>query len=523
VAFAESMVPKMMDYLRGNADLDPDVVKFASPTEIAAAFEKVSSVSLNFDEQAQPVDHVSLTKAADVVCDYSVRTTSPGFHNQLYGGIDASGMVGDWLATMLNTNVFTYEVAPVFTLMEHSVINKFARVLGGGFTDGECDGMMLPGGSMANMYSMHLARYKVCPETKTGGNAAAPAPLVAFTSDESHYSYLKSANLMGLGTEQMVKVPCDEETGAMNAIALDEMLTAEKARGQRLPFFVGATAGTTVLGAFDPFRELAAVCAKHNVWLHVDGAWGGAALLSSRHNHLTDGINLADSFSCNPHKSLGAPLQTTIFMTASRHRDRLRAANSANAAYLFQPDKNYGDLDIGDKTLQCGRKCDALKMWMMWKRLGDDGLEKRVNWNSKLIEYMTELICTTRDSQGRRCFMLTSKQQYCNLLFYLIPPSMRDDVSPSNEPNNGHADDTSKLSDEQAQKLGRVSAIVKDRMQRRGLGLIGFQPIKKPLQNRTLSNCWRMVIAGAREETMDEEHIDKLVSDMLRVAEDVTL
>merc|ERR1712060_746113 len=101
----------------------------------------------------------------------------------------------------------------------------------------------------------------------------------------------------------------------MNARVLDDLLSAEAAAGRRLPFFVGTTAGSTVLGAFDPFKDIADVCAKHKAWMHVDGAWGGAVLFSQSQRHLASGAERGDSFCWNPHKTLGAPMQTTVFLT----------------------------------------------------------------------------------------------------------------------------------------------------------------------------------------------------------------
>eukprot|EP00404_Azadinium_spinosum_P001450 CAMPEP_0180426970 /NCGR_PEP_ID=MMETSP1036_2-20121128/6073_1 /TAXON_ID=632150 /ORGANISM="Azadinium spinosum, Strain 3D9" /LENGTH=519 /DNA_ID=CAMNT_0022432547 /DNA_START=1 /DNA_END=1557 /DNA_ORIENTATION=+ len=519
------MMPKIMDYMRGSADDTEPVVKLADPVEIAAAFDSVAGVSLAIDDQQAVVDSEALLKAVEVVSSFSVRTSSPGFNNQLYGAVDFVGVAGDWLATALNANVHTYEAGPVFTLLERAVVAKVAGVVGGGFVEvlgGEektAEGLLLAGGSMANLYGMQLARHWKAPETKAGGNAAAPLPLLAFCSAEAHYSYVKAANLMGLGTDNLVKVPCDPLTGAMDVQALDELLTTEMAVGKRLPFFVGATAGSTVLGAFDPFKDIADLCAKHRVWMHVDGAWGGAVLFSRNQRHLADGVERADSFCWNPHKTLGAPLQNTVFVTQIKHCGLLRSANSANAAYLFQPDKNFGEFDLGDLTLQCGRRADALKLWMMWKALGDKGVERRVDWNTHLTKYMAKQLKARKDAKGRRCFMVTCKPQFANLCFYTIPPSLREAVAPGLEssPDPAEADDHALLKDEQVLALGKVSTIVKDRMQRQGKALVGFQPVRT--SGRVLSNCWRMVVAGNREETFSEAYIDQILQDMLDLSE----
>lgn len=124
--------------------------------------------------------------------------------------------------------------------------------------------------------------------------------------------------------------------------------------------------GTTVLGAFDPLVELAEICEKFNMWLHVDAAWGGGLIFSKKYSGLLRGIERADSITFNPHKLLAVPQQCSLLLT--KHSEILNAAHSKEASYLFQKDKFYPkDLDPGDKYLQCGRKPDVLKFWFMWQ------------------------------------------------------------------------------------------------------------------------------------------------------------
>ncbi len=167
----------------------------------------------------------------------------------------------------------------MFIVVERAVLayvrSKFGFLVG--------DGIMAPGGSISNMYGMMLARHKMFPGAKTGGVASVGRPLVAFTSKESHYSIAKGANWLGLGLDNVVCVETDDR-GRMVPAELERAMTECKAAGQ-IPFFVNATAGSTVMGAFDPIDELAAVCARHGVWLHVDACWGGSFIMSEKHKH----------------------------------------------------------------------------------------------------------------------------------------------------------------------------------------------------------------------------------------------
>merc|ERR1712224_96283 len=176
-------------------------------------------------------------------------------------------------------------------------------------------------------------------------------------------------------------------SGQMCPEALEKAVQEALAAGKR-PFFVGATEGSTVLGAFDDLKALRPVCDRHGMWLHADCAWGGPALLSEdpEVRALMDGIGGTDSYAFNPHKLMGVPLQCSVFQT--RHHGILMNANKAGAAYLFQPDKENTQYDIGDKTIQCGRLPDSFKLWLTWKSIGDRGWAERVDKAMALAKFM---------------------------------------------------------------------------------------------------------------------------------------
>lgn len=188
----------------------------------------------------------------------------PHFFNQLSCGLDIVSMAGEWLTATANTNMFTYEIAPVFILMETVVLTKMREIIG--YQGG--DSILAPGGSISNLYAFLAARHKMFPGYKEHGPRGLPGDLAMFTSDQCHYSIKSCASVCGLGTENCVMVPSDEH-GKMIPSELERLILERKARGQ-IPFFVNATAGTTVLGAFDPLDEIADICQKYNCWFHID-------------------------------------------------------------------------------------------------------------------------------------------------------------------------------------------------------------------------------------------------------------
>jgi len=300
---------------------------------------------------------------------YSVCTDHPYFYNQLFGALDPIGTAAELVALSVHTSAYTYETAPVFTLMERHVLEKLAELV---YDTKAHDGLFLPGGSLSNLTGMHVARH-VCkargtfdkhqdandgyfsnePEEEKKesmndlSNALAPRNTqltqVAFVSSEAHYSFKKAAGVLGIDAKDIVTVPT-LSNGQMDAEELDLLMTDLVETGTKVPFFVGLTAGSTVRGSFDDIGAVVRVCRKHEahlnnsmplttrtaqkdstesghkIWVHVDGAWGGCAVFSPRKDlcKVMEGVRKADSFTFNPHKVMGAPQQTTCFVT--RHK-----------------------------------------------------------------------------------------------------------------------------------------------------------------------------------------------------------
>ncbi|PSN32645.1 Cysteine sulfinic acid decarboxylase [Blattella germanica] len=253
------------------------VVEWKAPEELLKL--------LDLDLSNEPVSHDRLLQLMEDVTKYSVKTGHPFFINQLFSSVDPYGLVGQWLGDALNPSVYTYEVSPVFTLMEETVLSEMRHIVG--FPNGQGDGIFCPGGSIANGYAISCARYKSFPEVKTKGLHSLPR-LVVFTSEDAHYSIKKLASFLGLGSDNVYLIRTDAR-GKMDIHHLEQEIERSLQEGAA-PFMVSATAGTTVLGAFDPLPQIADLCSKYNLWMHVDAAWGGGALVSKKHRYLLDGI-----------------------------------------------------------------------------------------------------------------------------------------------------------------------------------------------------------------------------------------
>lgn len=248
------------------------------------------------------------------------------------------------------------------------------------------EGLFTPGGSLSNLMAMLLARQHRFPDSKRRGTAGRRP--VVFASAESHYSVERAAVILGLGREAVVGVPTDG-FGRMRMDALEHAVARSEADGDE-PFLVVATAGTTVLGGYDPIDQAADIAERHGLWLHVDGAYGASALLSERRRGLMAGIERADSLTWCAHKMLNVPLSASVILV--KKPGLLHRCNAVHAEYLYHADNDEPDLDTGEMSIQCGRRVDALKVWLAWKARGDAGMADIVDRKFELAAAMRRLV-----------------------------------------------------------------------------------------------------------------------------------
>lgn len=450
----DELAAPLLELLRRADARDERVADLQGPADHAAAFAALG-VPLSLEPGAPACEPAALTRVVEATIARSVRTLHPRFFNQNFAGADPIAVVGDWLGAALNTTMATYEAAPVFTLMERAVLARLAALAG---WDAH-EGLFVPGGSFSNLYALHLARLRVDPDCRERGHSG--ERLVAFTSTHAHYSLEKAVMLLGLGRRSLVEVACDEG-GRMRPEALAAEIDAARRRGER-PFFINATSGTTVLGAFDPLPRLAELAARHDLWLHVDGSFGASALLSPAQAWRMDGVARADSLAWNLHKMLGVTQQCAAFLV--RRTGSLRAAFATGASYLFQPDKPHAELDSGDLTFQCARRVDALKAWLTWKARGEAGLAARIDHAVALAER-----AATRIAADPR-FCLAAPPSWVNVCFWWIPPELRPLAR----------------SPEVDAALHALAPAIKAEMLRRGQAMLGFQPVGGG------PNCFRLL------------------------------
>ncbi|XP_004448832.2 glutamate decarboxylase 1-like [Dasypus novemcinctus] len=468
--FLLHVVDILLHYIKKSFDVKSKILDFHHPHQL---LEGLDGFNLELSDHPESLEQL-LVDCTDTL-KYGVKTGHPRFFNQLSSGLDVIGLAGEWLTATANANMFTYEIAPVFTIMETILLKKMHEIIGWGET--EADGIFSPGGSISNLYGILVARYKQYPEIKTKGMTALPC-IVLFVSEQGHYSVKKAAAILGIGTGNVIEVKCDER-GKMIPAELEKNILQAKRKGQT-PFCVSATAGTTVYGAFDPLLDIADICEKYKLWMHVDAAWGGGLLLSRSHSYKLRGIERANSVTWNPHKLMGVPLQCSAILI--REKGLLEACNQMQAGYLFQPDKLYNvDFDTGDKTIQCGRHVDIFKLWLMWKAKGTFGFEAQINRYMELAKYFYKVL----KKKDNFKLVFDAEPEFTNVCFWYFPPRLK------HIPKGFERD----------QQLHRIAPKIKALMLEEGTAMISYQPCGDKV------NFFRMVFSNPATKQTDVDYL----------------
>jgi glutamate decarboxylase len=295
-------------------------------------------------------------------------------------------------------------------------------------------GVTMPGGSASNTTALVIARNELFPKTKTEGYSG--KRFVLFASAHGHYSLEKAAQVCGLGSSNAWLVPVDSQC-RMIPSELERLIRKARAEGFS-PFFVSASAGTTVIGSFDPFPEIAKICRREKLWFHIDASWGGPVVFSAKHRYKLRGSEFADSVTINPHKMMGVPLSCSFLLGADLRR--FWRANTLPAGYLFhgnEEEEEEGDVydaagangcsratefgvecwDLADLTLQCGRRGDALKLALGWMYYGTNGYGTQIDNAFDVAAYFASLVATNGDLE-----LLSENPPPClQVCFYFAP------------------------------------------------------------------------------------------------------
>jgi glutamate/tyrosine decarboxylase-like PLP-dependent enzyme len=250
------------------------------------------------------------------------------------------------------------------------------------------DGTFTSGGNEANFSALAMALATHFPQSVEDGLSAVQARPVLYTSDEAHHSLDKSAGLLGLGRKALRRIPVNP-SAQLDATQLETQIAQDKAAGLA-PFCVIATAGTTNSGAIDDLTKLAGICQRYQLWFHVDGAYGAAAIFSDQHRDLVQGIELADSVTIDPHKWLAMPFAAGVVLTS--HPSALQQAFATSTPYMPRKTGAAPVLDNFQVSTQWSRRMNSLKLWLTLRVHGRQGYEELIDRQLKLAAFFANWV-----------------------------------------------------------------------------------------------------------------------------------
>jgi glutamate/tyrosine decarboxylase-like PLP-dependent enzyme len=286
------------------------------------------------------------------------------------------GVMAEALVAALNPQLATVKRSQLASRIEHETIRWIGERVG---WPGEFNGTFTTGGNEANFSGLALALAAKFPSAIEEGVASIGARPVLYASDEAHHSIDKSAGLLGLGRKALRRIAVNKNV-QLDPQILERTIEADLASGNK-PFCVVATTGTTNSGAVDDIAAIAEVCRRRDLWLHVDGAYGGSAIFSDQHRDLLRGIGQADSIAIDPHKWLAMPLAAGVVLTC--HPEMLERAFAVAAPYMPKAAEAKG-IDNSRISTQWTRRMNSLKLWLTLRVHGRKAYEEHIDRQLKL-------------------------------------------------------------------------------------------------------------------------------------------
>jgi aromatic-L-amino-acid decarboxylase len=315
----------------------------------------------------------------------------PGFFAYFAISGSGPGVLAEFLASALNVQAMLWRTSPAATELEHVTLDWLRQLLG---LPADFEGVIYDTASISTLHALAAARHHAVADVRTRGLSGRPdlPPLRVYCSEHAHSSVDKAVILLGLGHDSLRRIEADTEF-CMRADALSAAIDADTRAGAR-PMAVVATVGTTSTTSVDPVGAIAAICRREGVWLHVDAAYAGVAAMLPGYDWLLRDAAAADSFVVNPHKWLFTPFDLSAFYT--RRMDVVRAAFALTPEYL-RTEEAGSVRNLMDTGIQLGRRFRALKLWMVLRHFGAEGIRARLAEHIRLARVFAAWVDASPD------------------------------------------------------------------------------------------------------------------------------
>jgi glutamate/tyrosine decarboxylase-like PLP-dependent enzyme len=396
-----------------------------------------SEVAEEFDDPL-PIDgedpEAVLAEWTERVYPYATHQGSPRWYGYVMGSGTPIGALADALAASVNMNVGAWMGGPSATEIERQCLRWLAEMIG---YPTDCGGVLTSGGTMANHTAIYAALQSTTDfETRASGLRADDRQgrfTLYESAHEDHSSVERVAEMIGVGSDAIRSVPCDDDY-RMDPGALDDMLSEDVENGN-IPFCVVAYVGSINVSAIDPLAEIADVCADYDVWMHADGACGAVGAILPEREHRYEGLERADSVTLDPHKWLSVPYSCGCVLF--RDPEVQARAFSMHADYLdFTDEEAYHGANLGFRGPEMSRPFRALKLWMSLKHRGVEGYRQLLRQNCQCAEHLHDRVVAADD------FEMLQEPNLFIYSFRYLPTDLRDGVVDAERRNaiNDYAD-----------------------------------------------------------------------------------
>ncbi len=351
----------------------------ALPGDVRAA------LPLSAPAQGESLDAM-LRDVQQIVLPGITHWNHPAFFAYFANSGSYPGILGELLTAALNANGMLWVTSPAVTELEQVTLDWLRQLLGLG--DGWV-GQITDTASVSTFYALAAAREHAGFDVRARGMAGrSDLPVLrVYCSEHAHSSVDKAVIALGLGHENLVKVAADADY-RMRADALEQAMRADVAAGHR-PIAVVATVGSTSTTSIDPVPQIAAIAKTYGCWLHIDAAYAGVAAIVPELRYLMDGVDSADSLVVNPHKWLFTPMDCSVLYT--RRPDALKQAFALLPEYLVT--RGQDDVvNLMDYGIQLGRRFRSLKLWMVLRAFGADGIAERIRHHCELAREFAGMV-----------------------------------------------------------------------------------------------------------------------------------
>lgn len=409
-SYATLAVDRLADHL---ADQSIRGLALTDPAQVLAAAAKLTRGGTPDDPE---LHQQKLAEIIDLYARTGIQVYSPGYMGRQFSGPFPVTAVIDLVSAVLTQPASFYEAGQLPNVVERIMAGELNRFLG--FPADRFTMVTTSGGSLANLTALLAARNRRYPQAWTKGFAGSALRPAIAVSDDVHYSVTRAAGILGIGEEHIVRLPVDNA----RRIAAGEVrgaLDAATARGLDV-FCLVASAGSTSVGAIDPFGALADIAAERGLWLHVDGAHGASLLVSDRLRPRLEGLGRADSLTWDAHKTMFVPAACTMLFY--REQADSFMAFSQEASYVFEKAADiYTAFDAAEKNFECTKRPMIMSLWVPWALYGHAPFAEKLELLCDLAEEAHAILTAAPD------FVPLHRPETNILCFRYLPSAPLDD------------------------------------------------------------------------------------------------